>query len=80
MPWIAFVLGLAPDPCRFWRKVLERFSFLLAICRMCGMPEQALTHETTEIRQSVGYFGGIVVKADGFVLAPHEPPIAFHYK
>jgi hypothetical protein len=47
---------------------------------MCGMPEQALTHETTEIRQSVGYFGGIVVKADGFVLAPHEPPIAFHYK
>jgi len=34
------------------------------------MFEQALTHKTAEIGQSVGNFGGILVEADGFV-CPH---------
>jgi hypothetical protein len=43
------------------------------------MLEQALAHKPTEIRQSVGNLGGMIVKADGFVFAPHDPPIALHY-
>lgn len=34
------------------------------------MLEQALAHESAKIRQSFGNFGGILVKADGFV-CPH---------
>lgn len=37
---------------------------------MRRMLNQTLAHKPAEIRQSVGNFGGVFVKADGFVL-PH---------
>ena len=37
------------------------------------MLEQALPNKSTEIRQSFGNFGSVLVKADGFV-CPHVSP------
>jgi alpha-glucuronidase len=38
-----------------------------------------LPNKAAKIGQSIGDFGGVIVKADGFVFAPHGPPIALHY-
>lgn len=40
---------------------------------MSSVLNQALTHESAKIRQFFGYFGCVLIEADGFV-CPHVSP------
>lgn len=51
---------------------------LAHVCVTCEF-DQALAYKPTKIRQSIGNFGGIFVKADGLVVSHDISTVGFPY-